>query len=356
MSFMPPLPVQPLVIYLAIAFLASVTLVRLIIPMLHRMNILDTTESRVQTCVHAPTPRGGGLGVTPVVAALWLSIWYFYPDDMYRNAMLAVLGMFVPLTLISWMDDKRQHGLAPGVRFLLQGFAVALPILLLPSTTTVCLGYLPLWLDRAVTILGWWWFMNLFNFMDGINGISGVEATTIGIGVALCAFFNKFDLPLSIMGVAYAGAAMGWLVWNWRRDALAFLGDVGSIGLGYLGGWLLILLATKGHFWPAALMSLYYCMDATVTLIYKIKRGVKVWQPERAHFYHCGTIPGALTALQATGRLVFVNIILLILAFCASRYQSGWAYLPAAILVCVALMWHFKIHQKRTLARQSLDA
>lgn len=340
-------------LYLALAFIASVSLVRLVIPMLHKMNVLDITEERVQTSVHAPTPRGGGLGVTPVIAVLWATIWYFFPDPTYRMAMLGTLVLFVPLATISWMDDKHSVGMTVRVRMLIQCFAIAIPILLLPSDTTVCLGYLPLWLDRALTILGWWWFMNLFNFMDGINGISGVEAATIGIGVALCAYFNEHDFQLTLMGMTFLGAAAGWLVWNWRRNALAFLGDVGSIGFGYLGGWLLILLATKGHFWPAALMSLYYCMDATTTLVYKIKRGVPVWQPERAHFYHAGTIPGALTAIQATLRLVALNIVLLILAFCASRYETGWAYIPAAALLCIALMWHFKVHQKRALAKQS---
>ena len=333
-------------LYLALGFVCSVVLVRLVIPVLNRMNVLDLTEERVQTCVHAPTPRGGGWGVTPVIALLWLSIWYLFPDPSYRVGMLAMLALFIPLTWISWMDDRTQ-AVPVRTRMLVQSFAVAIPILLLPPDTTVCLGYLPLWLDRAVTILGWWWFMNLFNFMDGLNGISGVEAATIGLGVFLCAYFNKHDLPLSLMGLAFLGGAAGWLVWNWRYDALAFLGDVGSVGLGYFGGWILIMLATKGHFFPAALISLYYCMDATTTLIYKIKRGVPIWQAERAHFYHAGTIPGALNAIQATMRLVAVNIVLLILAFCASRYQYGWAYLPAGILVCVWLMWHYKQHEKR---------
>ncbi|HEY1096502.1 MAG TPA: glycosyl transferase [Alphaproteobacteria bacterium] len=339
-------------IYLGIGFILSVSLVRLVIPILHRMEILDTTESRVQTCVHEPTPRGGGWGVTPVIAILWLTIWYYFPDKSYWHALIASLLLFIPLTGITWLDDKHD-GITVRKRMWIQGIAIIIPIIFLPSDVMVCLGYLPLWLDRIVTILGWWWFMNLFNFMDGINGISGLEIATIGLGIALCAYFNEHDFPLTLMGMVLLGAAAGWLVWNWRRNALAFLGDVGSIGLGYFGGFALIILASKGHFWPAALMSLYYCMDATVTLIYKIKRGVPVWQSERAHFYHKGTVPGALTSLQATMRLLVLNIILLVMAFCASRYERGWAYLPFAMALCVLLMCHFRTEGKKALSKNN---
>ncbi len=337
--------------YLAVAFLCSVTLVRAIIPLLKRLDVLDTT--RIQSMIHDPTPRGGGWGITPVIALLWLSVWFLFRDSTYHFGMIALFIMFIPLTYISWLDDKRTQGVRVSVRLVVQILAVATPILLLPDTTTVCLGYLPLWLDRLLTIVGWLWFMNLFNFMDGINGISGLEIATIGLGIFLCAFFNKHDLPLSLFGIILLGSAAGYLVWNWRYNALVFLGDVGSIGLGYFGGWALILLATKGHFWPAALMSLYYCMDATITLFKRIARGDKIWEPARAHFYHAGTVPGALNSIQATLRLLMLNIVLLILAFCASRFESGWAYLPFGMAGCIILMWHFKVWEKRAAHRNA---
>ena len=98
-------------------------------------------------------------------------------------------------------------------------------------------GWLPAGLDRAAAALLWVWFVNLYNFMDGIDGIAGSETAAIGIGLALFAIAGIGNDPaLAAPAAIIAAAAIGFLVWNWA-PARIFLGDVGSVPLGYLLGF-----------------------------------------------------------------------------------------------------------------------
>src|SRR5205085_11238320 len=128
--------------------------------------------------------------------------------------------------------------------------------------------------------------INAFNFMDGIDGIAGSEAAAIGAGVALLALahLDVVGLGTGLFGAAAAGASLGFLRWNWQPAKL-FMGDVGSVPLGYLLGWLLLTLAGAGYWAPALIVPLYFLVDASWTLLRRLARGEKIWQPHRQHFY-----------------------------------------------------------------------
>jgi UDP-N-acetylmuramyl pentapeptide phosphotransferase/UDP-N-acetylglucosamine-1-phosphate transferase len=144
---------------------------------------------------------------------------------------------------------------------------------------------LPFWLDRTIMIIGWAWFINLYNFMDGIDGITGVESISISAGVcftfSIAGISNPFAGGLSTLII---GACLGFLALNWH-PAKIFLGDVGSIPLGYLCGFLLLTLAVKGQLIPALIIPAYYLADSGITLMRRAARGEKVWQAHREHFY-----------------------------------------------------------------------
>ncbi|MBT5752563.1 MAG: UDP-N-acetylmuramyl pentapeptide phosphotransferase, partial [Rhodospirillaceae bacterium] len=125
---------------------------------------------------------------------------------------------------------------------------------------------------------------NLFNFMDGIDGITGIEASTIGAGLFLLALFSGTDPGIGIFGLTITAAALGFLWWNWP-PARIFIGDVGSAPLGFLLGWLLLGLAISGAWAAALILPLAYLTDATWTLLRRLIRGEKVWQAHAQHFY-----------------------------------------------------------------------
>ena len=102
------------------------------------------------------------------------------------------------------------------------------------------------------------WFINLFNFMDGIDGIASVETLSIGLGITLLAWKIEWHPLGQYQALVLAGAAVGFLWWNWS-PAKVFFGDVGSVPLGFLLGWLLLTLAGHGYWVPAVSAPILSC-------------------------------------------------------------------------------------------------
>ncbi len=229
---------------------------------------LATDIPNARSLHERPTPRVGGWGIVPVgvAALLWLA------SPMWLIALMAA-----GLALMSQIDDRR--GLPARVRF--GGHAVAVIVLLaaypaaVPWWALAGLGFLMLWL------------INLYNFMDGADGLAGGMAL-FGFGAyavaALTGAAPSHDL--AIAGAAIAGAALGFLLLNFHPARL-FLGDAGSIPLGFLAGafgyW-----GWREQVWPIwfpALVFSPFIADASVTLLRRLLRGEKFWQAHREHYY-----------------------------------------------------------------------
>lgn len=300
----------------------------LVLRELRRRDILDRPNRRSSHVV--PTPRGGGLGVVPIVLVAWAVI---AARDPALVGLRIVLPAALLLALVSWFDDLR--GLSAAVRLLAQAAAVAAGMAALPSDALVFDGFVPLPIDRLVTGLCWLWFVNLFNFMDGIDAISGVELVSVGVGVALVATVVGGLGGVALLAMALVGAAAGFLVWN-RPPARVFLGDVGSVPLGYLCGWLLIQAALAGLWWAAAILPLYYLTDATVTLLRRLFRGERIWEAHREHFYQ-RAVQAGLSHGQVAVRILAANLVL-VAAAVASPFTGTWAALPAIAAVATLIV------------------
>ena len=312
------------------AFVISCLGTRALIGLLRRGAVLDLPNER---SLHvAPTPRGGGIAVIGVSVIAWLAlcaVGILPPGEIVVALGAAGLG------LVSWLDDLR--GLPPGLRLLAQFVAVAAGIWALPHGA-LFQGWLPLSLDTVAGALVWVWFVNLFNFMDGIDGIAGSEAAAIGIGIVLVA---RGELNLAAPAAAIAAAALGFLVWNWA-PARIFLGDVGSVPLGYLLGFLLYELALRSRAgmigaWQAALiLPAYFLADASLTLLRRLLRGERVWQAHREHFYQRAVQRG-LSHDAVVLRMIAADIVLIA---CALAAAQGWGFvaLAVAVLTVVALL------------------
>lgn len=251
-------------------------------------HVLDIPNQRSSHSV--PTPRGGGLAIvlTFSAAALWL-----FGNGVLSAATLATLSSTLLVAAIGFCDDH--GGVAARWRFSIHLLAAALalvffhglPMLLLPAPFDALLGQSmlnPGWLGYPLAVLLLVWCLNLFNFMDGTDGIAASEALFVSLGLTghLC----FIDQSLAGVGFAIAAACGGFLVWNWPK-AKIFMGDVGSGFLGLLLG-LLILLAAK----QAAV--LLYCglilfglfvVDASYTLLYRIYSGQQWYAAHCSHTY-----------------------------------------------------------------------
>ncbi|WP_300295208.1 glycosyltransferase family 4 protein [Ferrovibrio sp.] len=280
------------------------------------------------------TPRGGGIAVTGGMlfgSVVWLVL---YPDP---GLPIVLLGMMA-LAVVSWLDDRR-GGLPVGLRLGVQVLAVSLVLALLPADNAITGGIVPAWLERVALFLAWIWFTNLFNFMDGINGITGVEMMAIGVGCTLVGVAQHAG-NVSAPGLIVAAAGFGFLWWNWGQ-AKVFLGDVGSVPAGYLLGALLLALVLSGAWAPALILPMYYWMDATITLLRRLLRGEKIWQPHRSHFYQQGARKlGSHAAVSL--RIAGLNVILVGLALASLHsWPAALASLAAAALASAALCRHF---------------
>ncbi|MEZ5668049.1 MAG: glycosyltransferase family 4 protein [Alphaproteobacteria bacterium] len=260
------------------AGVASWLAVGRVLAWLRRRAIMDRPNARSSHTV--PVPRGGGIGLMlallPALAILWIG------RDPAAWGGYAVVVAAAILAAVSWLDDTRTLSAWP--RLAAHILAAAIAVMSLPAGALVAQGLLPLWADRIAAGLAVVYFINIFNFMDGIDGISGVETLSIGIGTALTAWVFGPVGSEPLEGLILAAAALGWLAWNWHPARL-FLGDVGSVPLGFLLGWMLVRLAADGAWVAALVLPAYYLTDATLTLARRTLRGEKPWQAHREHAY-----------------------------------------------------------------------
>jgi UDP-N-acetylmuramyl pentapeptide phosphotransferase/UDP-N-acetylglucosamine-1-phosphate transferase len=300
-----------------------------LIPILRRRDVLDRPNARSSHL--APTPRGGGIAVIGGLLLAWIAL---RKTGLVGSIVIgASLGAII-LAVVSWIDDLR--GLSPGVRLLAQAVAVTIGVLGLPEARNGLDAWLgPALYDAAVGLV-WIWWINLFNFMDGIDGLAASEAAAIGAGLLLFVSIGEgADPQMALLAAGLIGAAIGFLLWNWS-PAHVFLGDVGSVPLGYLSGFLLLDLANRGRWKIALILPLYFIADATVTMLRRLLRGERVWEPHRQHFYQRAVRSGLGHA--AVVKRVIAADLLLILCGWAAENGSGSVSLGAAIVIVAVLI------------------
>lgn len=305
----------------AAAFAGSVGATRIVLAWLSRRQILDHPNDRSSHTT--PTPRGGGLAVTAVAACGLAGIGLALPG----SSLLPAIGALV-LMAVSWLDDRRS--LPPLPRLLAQALVVAVSLAALGDRGLAFQGALPLWADRVLCGLGWLWFINLYNFMDGIDGITGAETAALGVGLALLGTLRPEAAGLIPGAAVVAAAGLGFLVWNWQ-PARIFLGDAGSIPLGFMLGYMLLEAAMAGYLAAALILPAYYLADASITLLWRLRDGERIWQAHRRHFYQ-RAVRGGKSHAAVVLALCAANVLLI---GCALATAAGWTALGVAGAVAV---------------------
>lgn len=276
---------------------------------------------------NAPTPRGGGIALVGTVLLAWLVLRHA------GRVSPAILGISLGtglLAIVCWIDDLRS--LSPMTRLAAQTAAVAIGLYALPAPDNA-LGPVAYFVAAGVL---WIWWVNLFNFMDGIDGLAGSEAAAIGVGLLLFAGLGSgVDPATALLAAAILGGALGFLLWNWS-PAQIFLGDIGSVPLGYLTGFLLIDLAARGHWKITLILPLYFLADATITLLHRLMLGERVWQPHRQHYYQ-QAIRRGLGHAAVVRRVIAADLLLI---GCGWAAENGWGVvaLGAAAAIVTALL------------------
>ena len=255
-----------------------------------------------------PTPQGAGIAViaaTLLVAGTVTAC----AGTAALSIPVAVFAASLFIAIVGFADDL--NSIPVLTRLLLQALAVGAIIFTAPGDIRI-VPPCPIWIERGLLLLAGLWFVNLVNFMDGLDWMTVAEIVPITGAMVILGSLGEFPLPATLVAAALCGAMLGFAPFN-RPVATIFLGDVGSLPIGLLLGWCLLQLAYHQQFAAALLLPLYYLMDATTTLLRRLVNSEPFWAAHRSHFYQRATDNG-FTVSQVVGEVFALNVGLAALA------------------------------------------
>ena len=286
----------------------------------HRLSLFDKPNER-SSHLH-PTPRGGGIGI-------WVS-FIVIGIFLVKNVLLTIAAGLIGL--LGLLEDR--FTISSKLRLIVQLFLsmAAITILIgLPST----IGGTALFLFWVIFITG---TANYYNFMDGINGIAGLTGL-VGFGLmAFFAFFIGRAPDIALMSIALASACLGFLPFNFPR-AKVFMGDVGSIFLGFVFATFVVQLSTTVNTFLCLIMFLCtFYADATVTIFYRWRKGENLMKAHRRHLYQYLSNELRLPHWQVTVLFAIIQITFGALALLSYKKGLNWQILVFALFAITFLI------------------
>ena len=323
------------------AAFCSAALIMLLLPLFRRYAL---ARPNARSSHSAPTPQGGGVAVIlAVMLTLGVGNALIGPDGSAPADALPLGAAVVLLTVLGAIDDVVP--IAPLRRLAVQGVAVILAVSTMPAELRA-IPIVPIAVERTAEVVAGLWFVNLVNFMDGIDWMTVAETVPSTASIFIFALLGAAPPPAGSVALALCGAMLGFAPFN-RPVAKLFLGDVGSLPIGLLLFWLLLQLAGSGHLAAAVLLPLYYVADSTITLLRRLMRSEPITEAHRTHFYQLA-VTRKLSVMTVVRSVFAVNIALALLAALSIRTSSvvfdvfavaGGGALVAALLV---MMWRGK--------------
>jgi UDP-N-acetylmuramyl pentapeptide phosphotransferase/UDP-N-acetylglucosamine-1-phosphate transferase len=315
---------------LLVAAALSAVLIVLLRPWLIRYAL---ARPNARSSHREPTPQGGGIAVVAATVLVTLGVGSLVGPDGTR-AVSVVLAAAALIAVVGGVDDVRPLPVVP--RLVLQLLAAFAAIAVMPADLRVA-PFFPWWAERLCLLVALLWFVNLTNFMDGIDWMTVAEMVPVTASLVLLGILAKLPPPATILALALLGAMLGFAPFN-KPVAKLFLGDVGSLPIGLLVGWLLLRLAQSGEAAAAMLLPLYYLADASVTLARRAAAGEPFWQAHRSHFYQRACDMG-LTVPEIVGRVLLTNVALALLALLTVAWHEPLAIAAALVAGTALVAW-----------------
>jgi UDP-N-acetylmuramyl pentapeptide phosphotransferase/UDP-N-acetylglucosamine-1-phosphate transferase len=266
-----------------------------------------------------PTPRTGGMGI---LAGLLLA-------SLLLQGAGVLVWVAAGLALVSLADDR--WTLPVSVRLVSHGVAAVVLVLLSGP-------WAPAWMV-PILVLALVWMTNLYNFMDGADGLAG-GMSVIGFCTYALAAASQGQMDLALLALTVAAAAAGFLAFNYS-PARIFMGDVGSIPLGFLAGGL-GMIGWQRDAWPLVFPLIVFApftVDATVTLAKRGMRGERVWRAHREHYYQRLILSGwSHRRLACSSYLLMVVCAGVALFVQSAQLLSGAVASASLLAVLVVLM------------------
>ena len=283
------------------------------------------------------TPRGGGLGLVLIYITFLPLFEYYYNNTLLYSGQ--VLEIFIPIALISFLDDI-SHIMVP-LRLLVHLICGSLAVMWMIHPFSLFHQELPIYLDLIIATLGLVIFLNIYNFLDGIDGITVSESIHLSITILLLCFLKIDLIPnvgfIIVTSVIILGWAVGFIFFNWQ-PAKIFPGDIGTISLGFLQGLCLLLIATAGErlFAASVIAALYYIADGGLTIMIRLINGEKIWQPHLKHFFQ-KAVKNGMSHAEVVKKIIGCNFALMWLAV-GALYYPIISIILAIMVVMVTLI------------------
>ena len=336
-------------------FLAAATYggILLAVPWLEKYNcyaVRNASSNHTGRVLH-----GAGLVVVAVMVVSLLSaklLNLFFSSEvdgilLYRFAnpdsatlSFSFLAILFFLCLCSFIDDLKPKSVV--YRLSLQVVAAGFVTTLIPGE--VLLGYAPYALDKLFALVFVVTFANFLNFIDGCDGMCGTQVLAVCVGlvaVSLSATDLSFNASVGFSALVLGAVITGFLLLNWQ-PAKIFLGDAGSIPIGFFLAVLLLLASSHGYWEVAVILPLYIYCDAGITLLKRILRRENFWQPHKKHFYKIAIAQGRShrQIVRATALVDACLVGLALYALRDDRILYDLAVIAVALtLVATLLCW-----------------
>jgi UDP-N-acetylmuramyl pentapeptide phosphotransferase/UDP-N-acetylglucosamine-1-phosphate transferase len=317
-------------LYISLIMISALVMASVMVPLMlyFLRRAAAYAEVNERTNHESPVPTGVGFGLI-IVAAGFMVI---------GHAPEAIIAGMLAMSVTGLIDDLK--GLSVRIRLGMQAAVVAYGLTAL--TGSVFQGLLPSWAEYAVLGLAWLWMINLTNFMDGIDEITAGNTITLCLGLVLVTMLHAGSgAATGIDAGLILVCLLAFYPYN-RHPAHCFLGDAGSLPLGFVTGYLLFHLAGEGLWEAALILPAYYLTDATLTLLARGLRGEKVWKAHSEHFYQKAVRRG-WTHAQVAHRVIALNLLMVVLAV-ATLYMPShtWGLVVVAYLGALALCLQFR--------------
>jgi UDP-N-acetylmuramyl pentapeptide phosphotransferase/UDP-N-acetylglucosamine-1-phosphate transferase len=325
---------------IALALFLSWALLLLLRPWLARYVMV---QPGARSSHDQPTRQGGGIAV---VLAVLLAVWVpFSPALLQYEAgqLLLLTAATMLLALVGAIDDIRS--LPAAARLAAQCIAVGAVVTALPNDVQI-LPQIPSSMERAGVFVAGVWFVNLVNFMDGIDWMTVAEVVPLTGAIALLGLYGAIAVVPALIATALLGAIIGFAPFN-KPVARLFLGDVGSLPIGLFLAWLLIEVTGGGHLAAALILPLYYIADATITLARRVAAREAFWKAHRTHYYQRATDNG-FTVPEIVARVFVVNLALAALALITVAAASTVLDLLALASAIAIVVWLLAIFASRS--------
>jgi Fuc2NAc and GlcNAc transferase len=311
-------------------FVASTLITAAVRLVLVRHGVMDRPNPRSSHAV--PVPRGGGVAI--VVVFLSAVVWMLLNHGIPSRLAWSLVGGGLVIAIVGFLDDR--FGLPPWPRLVVHSIAAVWALWCFgsmqpsPFSSGDSLGS---WAIRTAEFGGLVWLTNLFNFMDGIDGLAGMEAVCVSAFGGTLLF--RGGLPSnSQLSWLLAAASLGFLLWNWP-PAKIFMGDVGSGFLGFTLGTLALFSSNSspGLIWPWLILLAAFFVDSTVTLLRRMFFRARWYEAHRSHAYQHAAQACASHA-KVTLAVAAINIGWLFpLAWTALRFPQAAPVLAAVAVV-----------------------